>query len=827
MKLFLAVCFSMLAASSSAVELNLPTVFSDHMVLQREMPVPIWGKADAGATIQVSFAGQILRTQASNTGAWRLKLSPLNASAEPRVLAITAKLGDEKIEHKIQDVLVGEVWLAGGQSNMYRPFRMLVGDANQTAHQPIVDYLRNEAATANDPLLRQFRSGPVYSVDDPQFKGRGTWSKAVPGAINEFSGTAYFFARELRRELKMPVAFLSCNLGGTLIEAWMPRQTFHNTPKLKEYYRTQLSKHHKAIEAWDEALQRSNYKKALEAWKKRKSEGMTFGRQPRKPVAPQSDKRVPCTLYNGIIHPVATYGIRGFLWYQGESNSGHFPEEYGNRLIALADGWRKAWGRDELHFFWCQLASYKSATDQPVGNEDAYALVKDGQRLALKLPHTGMAVLNDVGDSTDVHPKNKVDAGKRLSLWALNKAYEKGDVVFSGPLYKKADVDNGKVIISFDHANGGLMSGRKHLMDPVVEVDAPPQRFQICGDDGRWVWGRAKISGPDTVTVWHPEIKHPAEVRYAWSANADDANLYNRAGLPASMFKTPNLHPKEGDETGESNCFGFSGNDPIGLRKWLHFDPQRSYTLSAHRGGAQTGYPENCIATFEHSLAHGCTMLEIDPRLTKDGAIVLHHDKTLDRTTSGTGPLSDQTLAELQRLTLTDLNGQPTSYKMPTLQETIAWARNRTVLVVDQKDVPLEQRISAITENKAEGFVMLIISNLKQAQQVYASNPNITMEIMVPDLKRVKAIDESNLPWQNLVAFVGHQPPYNRDLIHAIHERGAMCMAGTSRNLDLELATAIQSTNRLTESYRNLLDLGIDIIETDLPNQVHDALQSN
>ena len=253
MKWFLVVCFSLLASQSWATELELPTVFSDHMVLQREMTVPIWGKATAGSTVQVTFDGQSVKTHADETGDWRVQLSPMKASAESRVLTIRVGVGDEQIEHQIQDVLVGEVWLAGGQSNMYRPFRMLVGDANQKSHQPVVEYLRNEAATANDGLLRQFRSAKVVSVDEPQFKGRGAWSKAVPGSVNEFSGTAYFFARELRRELDVPVAFLSCNLGGTRIEAWMPRESFETTGELKEYYRSQIVDHDKAIATWDDA----------------------------------------------------------------------------------------------------------------------------------------------------------------------------------------------------------------------------------------------------------------------------------------------------------------------------------------------------------------------------------------------------------------------------------------------------------------------------------------------------------------------------------------------------------------------------------------------
>ncbi|TWU36497.1 hypothetical protein Q31b_47780 [Novipirellula aureliae] len=544
MKCFLALCVLVFSTSAAAVELDLPAVFSDHMVLQREMDVPVWGKADADATVEVSFAGQVVKTQSDEAGNWRLKLSPMEASAESRVLTINVTQGDDRIEHSIEDVLVGEVWLNGGQSNMYRPFRMLVGDANQKEHQPIVDYLRNEAATANDPLLRQFRSGPEMNADAPQFKGRGHWSKAVAGDVNEFSGTAYFFARELRRELDVPVAFLSCNLGGTLIEAWMPREAFELSSTSQEYYRSQIAKHQNAESLWDENQSRADYKNALEAWKKRKAEGKNAGREPRRPVAPTKDKSVPCTLYNGIIHPVATYGIRGFLWYQGESNSNHFPKEYGNRMVALITSWRKAWGQDDLHFLWCQLASYKPVNDQPVGDEVGQALVKDGQRYALKLPNTGMAVLNDIGDATDVHPKNKFDAGKRLSLWALNKAYGKKDIVFSGPLFRDSRIESDKVIITFDHAHGGLMTGKKHLMDPVVETNEPLERFQICGDDNQWVWAKAEITGPDSVTVWHPQIKQPTEVRYAWAANADLANLYNKAGLPASMFKTSTRQAK-------------------------------------------------------------------------------------------------------------------------------------------------------------------------------------------------------------------------------------------------------------------------------------------
>ncbi len=543
MKYFLTLCLVFVSGRAAALELELPTVFSDHMVLQRGLEVPVWGSTEAGASVVVSFGGQQVTTQAQADGTWRANLGAMDASEESRALTLKVTLGDESLQHTIEDVLVGEVWLNGGQSNMYRPFRMLIGDARQKSHQVIVEYLRNEAATANDPLLRQFRTGQVYSVTEPQFKGRGAWTKAVPGDVNEFSGTAYFFARELRRELGVPVAFLSCNLGGTTIEPWLPQSAFQSTSELKAYYQSTLAKHDQEVASWDDDQERADFEAELKRWEAATAAGEKAGRKPRKPVHPLNRKSMAGTLYNGMVHPLATYAMRGVIWYQGESNTGHFPEAYGDRMVALVEGWREAWGQDTLHFFWCQLASYREAKDHPLGDEDTHALVQNGQREALRLADTGMAVLHDVGDATDVHPKNKIDAGKRLSRWALGKVYGQ-DVVVSGPLFRTARVEDGRVTLVFDHVGSGLMVGHKHLLDPAVQVDAPLKRFQICGSDGRWQWAQAEIAADDTVVVWHPAIKRPAEVRYAWAANPEGANLYNKQGLPASMFKTGPLRSK-------------------------------------------------------------------------------------------------------------------------------------------------------------------------------------------------------------------------------------------------------------------------------------------
>ncbi len=536
------VCGLVFSGSAFALELELPAVFADKMVLQREMPVPVWGTADAGTTVTVEFAGQKKTAVADAAGNWRVNLDPMTASAASRVLTVIANHQSEIINRQFSDVLVGEVWFAGGQSNMYRPFRMLTYPAADPAYEPIAAYLRNERDTANDPLLRQYRSGQDFKPYEAGTVGRGSWSQAIPGEVNEICATAYFFARELRRELEVPVALISCNKGGTILEAWMPPKVFERDEAMKAFYDGRMAALKEKADAWDPERETAAYKKAAAERENALAAGKAVPeKEPRKPEDPLRDRSVPGTLYNGMVHPIAPYAMRGVIWYQGESNSGTDPKEYGRRFAALIEGWREVWGQEELPFFWCQLASYKPVNEEPLGDEvDGWVWVQNGQREALQVPNTGMAVLNDIGEAGDVHPKNKPDAGKRLSLWALNKVYG-SDLVCSGPLYKTAERRGDKVVITFDYAGSGLMTGHKHLMDPAVEVNEPLKRFQICGSDGEWKWADAEITGRNQVTVRHDSIQRPVEVRYAWSMNPEGANLYNKEGLPASVFKTGEL----------------------------------------------------------------------------------------------------------------------------------------------------------------------------------------------------------------------------------------------------------------------------------------------
>jgi glycerophosphoryl diester phosphodiesterase len=262
-------------------------------------------------------------------------------------------------------------------------------------------------------------------------------------------------------------------------------------------------------------------------------------------------------------------------------------------------------------------------------------------------------------------------------------------------------------------------------------------------------------------------------------------------------------------------------NTPAGLQHLLRYDGESLHLVSAHRGGPRKGFPENCIATFEDTLRHTHAMMEVDPRYTKDGVIVLHHDPTLERTTNGTGPVVDHTWQELKALRLRDTEGTITDYSIPTLDEALQWARGRTILVLDQKDVPVEARARKVAEHNAEAYVVLIVYSFADAQRCHAIDKDIMMEVMIPNREQVEAFDKTGVPWSNIVAFVGHSPPQQTELCEMIHARGASCMGGTSRNIDRRLIDRrVTDINDLSEEYHALTEMGIDLIETDLPREV-------
>jgi glycerophosphoryl diester phosphodiesterase len=260
---------------------------------------------------------------------------------------------------------------------------------------------------------------------------------------------------------------------------------------------------------------------------------------------------------------------------------------------------------------------------------------------------------------------------------------------------------------------------------------------------------------------------------------------------------------------------------PIGLRDLFHHDGGAMPLLSAHRGGAVPGYPENCIATFEHTLRHAFSILEIDLQYTKDGQIVLHHDPTLDRTTTGTGPVADRTLEELKQLRLKDEDGNVTDFRMPTLDEALEWARGKTIVILDKKSVPVPVCVQKIQEHRAQAYAMVMAYSFEDIRTCYNLDPDIMMEVMIGNHQRFRGFDETGVPWNRVVVFVGHEPPEDKPLVEKIHAKGACCMAGTSRNLDRQLRMVRdEDVDALEREYRSRLDFGIDLIETDLPVQV-------
>lgn len=250
--------------------------------------------------------------------------------------------------------------------------------------------------------------------------------------------------------------------------------------------------------------------------------------------------------------------------------------------------------------------------------------------------------------------------------------------------------------------------------------------------------------------------------------------------------------------------------------------------VSAHRGGARKGFPENCLATFEETLRQTPAIMEVDPRYTKDGAIVLHHDATLERTTTGRGRVADFTLAELKQLNLKDAEGNATPHTMPTLDEALTWARGKTVLVLDQKDVPVAERVRKIAEHNAEAYAMVIVNSFQDAQACHALNANIMMEVMIPNREKAEEFGRLGVPWQNVVAFVGHTPPEDAALYQFIHRQGACCMIGTSRNLDRQVITGkVTDVKQLERDYRAFLERGADVIETDIPAELGPLLHGS
>ena len=510
-------------------DIRLHGLFLDHMVVQRETEIPIWGWADPDekVTIKASWGAQAEAITGPD-GSWRAKLKTPKAGG-PFQIEVSGKNAIA-----LNDVLSGDVWLCSGQSNMDFAMSKFVNDAREPRYQPFVEYIRNEVATANDPWLRHIEVPQTPSLYEKKTNFKGTWVSANPEQVGAITAIGYFFAKELRKHLDVPIGLLECSWGGTRIQPWLSEETYMADEQMKAYFEAGRIKIKDIISKVDaEEYVDTSYQRKYEQW-------IENGKKDPRPYPqeyPTKDKQVPATLHNGMISAIVPFAIKGALWYQGESNS-HFMEElYGDYLIRLITSWRAEWGQGDFPFYWTQLAAYK-VTDKR--SDLGWALVNDQMRSALALPNTGMAVLHDIGEPADVHPHNKEDAGKRLALWALQQDYGIDVPAVSGPLYRSAKAVDGKMLIKFDHVGPGLMVGHKAYLNDAVAVDMPLTWFEIAGADQQWKRAIAKIVSKDTVEVSHPGIAAPMAVRYAWSSNPEGANLYNKEGLPAAVFSTEN-----------------------------------------------------------------------------------------------------------------------------------------------------------------------------------------------------------------------------------------------------------------------------------------------
>jgi len=667
MKMLQIMLLAPLVAVHSA-ELRVSSILSDHMILQCSQAVPVWGWAEAAEQVTIEFGGQSKTATTDNDGRWMVRLDPLAPTATPRELIVRS--GRSFREIRITDVIVGEVWACGGQSNMEFDMKA-VADAT------------TEIAASSNSMLRQFHVLKNPAAVGPADDVEGFWTVARPGTTEDFIATGYYFAKEIQRELRTPVGLIKVCWGGSRVEPWISPSSLATVPELDARAKSMSAMSERNKQTFRQWLKRTKREDRLasdvarftlgpvsrqDGWVPVKDSGVAsdpslpeFGafwfrkevvlaaRQtgaaqvlqfgpsarfdqvywngtligertvdnftgltsvrhylippallkeganhlaarifapaeppgfswppsvgstkilggwmakaeyslppldaPEKPVPNLTAQHVlPGRLYNGMVHPILPYAVRGVLWYQGESNTGN-AGLYRTSFPLLIRDWRRHWQQGDFPFYFCQLANYRAKTGTP--GESAWAELREVQQQTLSLPNTGMAVLIDTGESEDIHPQSKQIAGERLAKIALARTYGRS-LPYSGPVYRSMRIEDDKIRLAFDHIEGGLVAKVLPATYDVMRTasrTAPLVRnspssevegFAICGPDRKWVWADAMIEG-DTVVVWSDSVPAPVAVRYAWADNPT-GNLYNQAGLPASPFRTE-VVPEQG-----------------------------------------------------------------------------------------------------------------------------------------------------------------------------------------------------------------------------------------------------------------------------------------
>ena len=498
-------------------EIRMPQVFGSHMVLQRDKPIIIWGWANPGETVTVQLGKKSKSTQANERGEWKVTL-PAMAAGGPFTLTVS---GSSTVTY--DDVMIGEVWLCSGQSNMEFGLGMVTNSAE-------------EVAAADHPGIRLLLVQHSW-LGQPTNDINGTWKVCTPqtvteGGWNGFSAVGYFFGRELNQKLGVPVGLIESDWGGTRIESWTPPEGFAKVPALKdEYKRVEAGDPHSPVHKKLLGQTLDQYDQWLAAARAARAADTVVPPVPKYPDELQGpeDLQQATALYNGMIHPLAPFAIRGAIWYQGEANESEGMKYY-ERMKALIGGWRKVWDEGEFPFYFVQIAPWNYGD-----NPQNLARLWEAQTIAADtIPNTGMAVVNDIGDLKDIHPKNKQDVGYRLALLALAKTYGQSHVVYSGPTFKSMKIEGSKIRIKFDNTGSGLASRDGGPLTDFEIIDAL---------NGGFVKADAQIDG-DSVVLSAPGVSNPVAMRFAWSG-LDEPNLINRDGLPAGAFRAGTIPKRD------------------------------------------------------------------------------------------------------------------------------------------------------------------------------------------------------------------------------------------------------------------------------------------
>ncbi len=570
---WLLLAFSIVAHAS----VSMPAVFGEHMVLQQGTSLPIWGEADPGEQVTVKFVGQQVTTTAQKNRQWRVNLKPVYLRSSPDVLTI-----DGKNHLEFTDVLVGDVWLCSGQSNMAFPLREAEGGEAAAIH-------------AEDEQLRIFVI-PEKRALHPQRQLEGRWERCSPEAVANFSAVGYFFGRDLRMATGMPIGLIGSYCEGSSAQAWMSLSSLQQSPSFSHYvaeyyqiardfsknqetYAERKETYERQLATWEEEVE-APYQVELAAWKLQCKEACykllaqpikptPLAPKPFPPLPPDGGNMAPTMLFNGMIAPLIPYAMTGVIWYQGESNenresphswitelSGGFQYsippafEYRRLFQRLIRSWRAAWGEGPFPFYFVSLPGFRKSIVDPIemlfddeGDlNPAWAWLREGQNIALSLPETGIAVATDLGDPDDIHPKDKLNIARRLALLARKNVYGQQGVTV-GPTYRSMRQEGKKLRLTFDHIGHGLIvAAPPWRYDGTMTVPRALQGFAVAGDDRRWYDAVAVIEGGDIV-VSSEFVQKPTAVRYNWKDNPT-GNLYNKDGLPAAPFRTDSDQPR-------------------------------------------------------------------------------------------------------------------------------------------------------------------------------------------------------------------------------------------------------------------------------------------